>query len=147
MPGLPRISPAGVAVHIIQRGNNRQACFVSDEDPWAYTVRLKEYTSGYGVDIHAWVMMTNHVHLLCTPWGDDGISEMMQATGRRYVQYFHREYHRSGTLWEGCFTSCLVEDGIYLPELYRYIKLIGRCLQKRNTVPRFPLRKKIWTGL
>jgi len=92
MPRLPRISPAGVAVHIIQRGNNRQVCFVSDEDHWAYTGWLKEYSSRYGIDIHAWVMMTNHVHLLCTPRGDVGISKMMQAVGRRYVQYFNREY-------------------------------------------------------
>jgi putative transposase len=123
MPRLPRISPAGVAVHVIQRGNNRQACFVSDEDHWAYTGWLKEYSSRYRVDIHAWVMMTNHVHLLCTPQGDNGISKMMQAVGRRYVQYFNREYRRSGTLWEGRFKSCLVQDEIYLLELYRYIEL------------------------
>jgi len=120
---LARISPAGVAVHVIQRGNNRQSCFVSDEDHWAYTGWLKEYSSRYGVDVHAWVMMTNHVHLLCTPQGDDGISKMMQAVGRRYVQYFNREYRRSGTLWEGRFKSCLVQDEIYLLELYRYIEL------------------------
>ncbi|MCI5123017.1 MAG: transposase [Candidatus Electrothrix sp. AR5] len=123
MPRLPRISPAGVAVHIIQRGNNRQVCFASDEDHWAFTGWLKEYSARYRVDIHAWVMMTNHIHLLCTPHDDIGISRMMQSVGRRYVQYFNREYRRSGTLWEGRFKSCLVENEIYLLELYRYIEM------------------------
>jgi putative transposase len=123
MPRLPRISPAGVAVHIIQRGNNRQVCFASDEDHWAFTGWLKEYSAKYRVDIHAWVMMTNHIHLLCTPHDDVGISRIMQSVGRRYVQYFNREYRRSGTLWEGRFKSCLVENEIYLLELYRYIEM------------------------
>lgn len=123
MPRLPRISPAEIPIHIIQRGNNRQACFVSEEDHWAYTGWLKEYATKYRVDVHAWVMMTNHVHLLCTPHGDTAISQMMQAIGRRYVQYFNREYRRSGTLWEGRFKSCLVESKPYLLELYRYIEL------------------------
>lgn len=123
MPRLPRISPAGISIHIIQRGNNRQACFVSEEDHWAYIGWLKEYSSKYRVDIHAWVMMTNHVHLLCTPHDDVGVSKMMQAVGRRYVQYFNREYRRSGTLWEGRFKSCLVESEAYLLELYRYIEM------------------------
>jgi len=68
-------------------------------------------------------MMTNHVHLLCTPQDGSGISKMMQAVGRRYVQYFNRQYRRSGTLWEGRFKSCLVQNEIYLLELYRYIEL------------------------
>ncbi len=68
-------------------------------------------------------MMTNHLHLLCTPHDDAGISKMMQAIGRRYVQYFNREYRRSGTLWEGLFKSCLVENEAYLLELYRYIEM------------------------
>jgi putative transposase len=123
MPRLPRISPPGVAVHIIQRGNNRQPCFASDEDHWAYTGWLKEYSAKCRVDIHAWVMMTNHVHLLCTPNDDLGLSKMMQSLGRRYVQYFNREYRRSGTLWEGRFKSCLVENERYLLDLYRYIEL------------------------
>ncbi|MEA2113980.1 MAG: transposase [Thermodesulfobacteriota bacterium] len=123
MPRLPRVAPAGIAVHIIQRGNNRQACFVSDEDHWSYTGWLKNYSAKYRVDIHAWVMMTNHVHLLCTPHDEAGISKMMQAIGRRYVQYFNREYRRSGTLWEGRFKSCLVESEDYLLELYRYIEI------------------------
>ena len=123
MTRLPRISPVDIPVHIIQRGNNRQACFVTDEDHGAYAGWLKEYSMKYNVEIHAWVMMTNHVHLLCTPRQDGGISRMMQSLGRRYVQYFNFEYRRSGTLWEGRFKSCLVEAEPYLLEVYKYIEL------------------------
>ena len=123
MARLPRISPAGIPVHLIQRGNNRQACFVSDEDHMAYAGWLKEYAKKYKVEIHAWVMMTNHVHLLCTPRQEGGVSRMMQSLGRRYVQYFNVEYRRSGTLWEGRFKSCLIQQERYLLEVYRYIEL------------------------
>lgn len=123
MARLQRITPVGVPVHIIQRGNNRQACFVSDEDHGAYAGWLKDYSKKYQVDIHAWVMMTNHVHLLCTPRREGGISQLMQSLGRRYVQYFNFEYRRSGTLWEGRFKSCLIQAERYLLEVYRYIEL------------------------
>jgi len=123
MARLPRISPVGIPVHLIQRGNNRQACFVSDEDHGAYAGWLKEYSQKYKVEIHAWVMMTNHVHLLCTPRQEGSISQMMQSLGRRYVQYFNIEYRRSGTLWEGRFKSCLIQEESYLLEVYRYIEL------------------------
>jgi len=123
MVRLSRISPAGVPVHIIQRGNNRQDCFISDEDHGAYAGWLKEYSLKCGVDIHAWVMMTNHVHLLCTPRVEGGISRMMQGLGRRYVQYFNFKYGRTGTLWEGRFKSCLIQEERYLLEVYKYIEL------------------------
>ena len=77
----------------------------------------------FGVDIHAWVFMTNHIHLLCTPHSENGVSRMMQAMGRSYVQYFNHKYSRSGTLWEGRFKSCLVQENEYLLELYCYIEL------------------------
>jgi putative transposase len=123
MARLPRVSPNGIPVHIIQRGNNRQVCFVAEEDYAAYVGWLKEYARKYGVDIHAWVLMTNHVHLLCTPQHDGALSRMMQALGRRYVRYFNHEYRRTGTLWEGRYKSCLVEATEYLLVLYRYIEL------------------------
>ncbi len=81
MARLPRISPPDIPVHVIQRGNNRQACFVANEDHGAYVGWLKEYSKKYKVEIHAWVMMTNHVHLLCTPRQEGGISRMMQSLG------------------------------------------------------------------
>ena len=123
MARLPRVSPVGVPVHLIQRGNNRQCCFVAPEDFSAYLGWIKEYSIKYEVDIHAWVLMTNHVHLLCTPRQAGAVSLMMQSVGRRYVQYFNYKYQRSGTLWEGRYKSCLVQVEQYLIEVYRYIEM------------------------
>ena len=123
MARLVRVCPKGVAQHVIQRGNNRQVCFGGDQDMKAYLSWLKEYSVKYKVDIHAWVLMTNHVHLLCTPNEGGGLSKMMQSLGRSYVRYFNYSYARSGTLWEGRFKSCLVQDEKYLLEVYRYIEL------------------------
>ena len=123
MARLPRIAPLDIPIHIIQRGNNRQICFGSDNDHAAFAGWLKEYSIKYRVDVHAWVMMTNHVHLLCTPRGDNGISRMMQALGRSYVRYFNHKYKRTGTLWEGRYKSCLIQSEKYLLEVYRYIEL------------------------
>ncbi len=123
MARLARVSPKGVAQHIVQRGNNRQVCFAGEKDMKAYLHWLKEYAGKCRVDIHAWVLMTNHVHLLCTPQSEEAISKMMQSLGRMYVRYFNYSYHRSGTLWEGRFKSSLVQSERYLLELYRYIEL------------------------
>ena len=89
----------------------------------AYANWLHEYSRKYKVEIHAWVFMTNHVHLLVTPQIKSGISEMMQSLGRRYVQYFNYTYKRSGTLWEGRYKSCVVQDEIYLLQCYRYLEM------------------------
>ncbi len=123
MARLPRVSPVGVPVHLIQRGNNRHACFVAQEDYSAYIGWLKEYSIKYAVDIHAWVLMINHAHLLCTPQQSGAVSLMMQSVGRRYVQHFNYKYQRSGTLWEGRYKSCLVQAEEYLIEVYRYIEM------------------------
>ena len=123
MARLLRICPVGIPVHLIQRGNNRQSCFASPEDYAAYLSWLKEYSKKFSVNIHAWVLMTNHVHLLCTPEIEGAVSRMMQSVGRRYVQYFNYQYQRSGTLWEGRYRSCLVQEERYLLEVYRYIEL------------------------
>ncbi|WP_411991490.1 transposase [Agarivorans sp. DSG3-1] len=118
-----RVSYPGVVEHIIQRGNNRQIIFANDEDMQAYVAWLKQYTKQYQVAIHAWVLMTNHVHLLCTPSTATGISTMMQSLGRMYVLYFNRRYQRTGTLWEGRFKSCLIESEAYFMQVSRYIEL------------------------
>jgi len=123
MVRLARVCPVSIPQHIIQRGNNHQVCFAHEQDFITYTAYLKEYADEFEVDIHAWVFMTNHVHLLCTPNIENGISKMMQALGRRYVRYFNNRYRRTGTLWEGRFKSCLVEDEVYLLHVYRYIEL------------------------
>ncbi len=123
MARLPRIELPNIPQHIIQRGNNRQACFAAEKDYLAYLKWLKKHSIDAGVNIHAWVLMTNHVHLLCTPTKPKAISSLMQSLGRRYVQYFNYTYSRSGTLWEGRFKSCLVQSNLYLMQLYRYIEL------------------------
>ena len=123
MARLARVAPVGVPQHILQRGNNRQVCFAGEEDRKAYLNWLKEWSLKHQVDVHAWVLMTNHVHLLCTPWKENAISRMMQSLGRLYVRYYNHAYQRSGTLWEGRFKSCLVQSERYLLELYRYIEL------------------------
>jgi putative transposase len=123
MARLPRLCLPGIAQHIIQRGTNRQPCFGSAEDMAAYAAWLDEYARKYGVAVHAWVFMTNHVHLLVTPTSSDGVSRLMQSLGRSYVRYFNQTYRRSGTLWEGRFRSCLVEAEDYLLTCQRYIEL------------------------
>lgn len=123
MARLPRLCPPGFSQHVIQRGNNRSICFASEQDFAAYANWLKEYSQKFHVSIHAWVFMTNHVHLLVTPTINNGLSEMMQALGRRYVQYFNYQHDRSGTLWEGRFRSNVVQSESYLLQCYRYIEL------------------------
>jgi putative transposase len=123
MARLRRIAPLGISQHIIQRGNNRQVCFVSEQDMALYANLLNEYSEKFSVAIHSWVFMTNHVHLLVTPYSEGGVSKMMQAVGRRYVRYFNRLYQRSGTLWEGRFKASLVQSETYLLHCQRYIEL------------------------
>lgn len=123
MPRRSRLLMPGVPLHVIQRGNNRQACFVADEDYRFYLEWLSEYAVREAVQIHAYVLMTNHVHLLVSSPSLGGAGQLMKALGQRYVQYFNREYRRSGTLWEGRFRSCLVEQETYLLRCQRYIEL------------------------
>jgi putative transposase len=123
MARLPRIRLSGVPQHIIQRGNNRQACFASEKDFAAYAHWLEKFSRKYRVAIHAWVFMTNHAHLLATPETEGGVSRMMQALGREYVRYFNYTYQRTGTLWEGRFKSCAVDAETYLLICQRYIEL------------------------
>jgi putative transposase len=123
MPRRPRLNLANVPLHVIQRGNNRQACFFADEDYRFYLYWLRKGAEKYGCDIRAYVLMTNHVHLLVSPHGKNSVSELMQSVGRRYVQYVNRIYKRSGTLWEGRFKASLVNAEAYLLLCYRYIEL------------------------
>jgi len=123
MPRRPRLNLARVPLHVIQRGNNRQACFFAEEDYRFYLYWLRKGAQKYGCDIHAYVLMTNHVHLLLTPRGKTSASGLMQSLGRRYVQYVNRIYKRSGTLWEGRFKASLVNAEEYLLLCYRYIEI------------------------
>jgi putative transposase len=123
MPRKPRFNLPGVPQHIIQRGNNREPCFYSSDDYQKYLDDLKQSAEKYDCRIHAYVLMTNHVHLLVTPMLENGISQMMQALGRRYVNYINTSYHRTGTLWEGRYKSCLIDSEMYLLTCMCYIEL------------------------
>jgi len=123
MPRRARLRIAGAPLHIIQRGNNRSCCFFADHDYGCYLHHLEELAARYVCSIHAYVLMTNHVHLLLTPDRLDGASLLMKHLGQRYVQYFNRVHDRSGTLWEGRFRSSIVQAETYLLRCQRYIEL------------------------
>ena len=123
MPRRPRSWIRDVPLHILQRGNNRAACFYAEEDYRFYLHWLQLNAEHYGCAIHAYVLMTNHVHLMLTPEERDSASKLMQSLGRRYVQYVNRVHRRSGTLWEGRFRASLVEAESYLLTCSRYIEL------------------------
>lgn len=123
MARKPRIDMPGVPQHVVQRGNNRQACFFSPADYASYLAALREATLKFGVTVHAYCLMTNHVHLLMTPQERGALSATMQSLGRRYVRLINGRYRRTGTLWEGRYKACVVDSGGYLLSCYRYIEL------------------------
>jgi putative transposase len=116
------ILPA-VPLHIIQRGHNRGPCFAGTADYLVYLTLLRQYAVETSCHVHAYVLMTNHVHLLLSTGTRTGPSVLMRRLGQHYVQYFNRRHGRSGTLWEGRFRSCLVDSERYLLVCQRYIEL------------------------
>jgi putative transposase len=123
VPRQSRLDLPGIAQHVVQRGNDRQPCFFTDIDRVRYLDELREICLKSGCRVHAYVLMTNHVHLLITPDAIGQVSRTLQALGRRYVRYVNDRYGRTGTLWEGRFKSCLVDSETYLLRCYRYIEL------------------------
>ena len=123
MPRKPRMYLAGMPYHVIQRGNNRNDCFIAETDYQIYLEYLQDACRRYRVALHAYVLMTNHVHLLMTPDESCGISRVMQSLGRRYVQHFNTRYRRTGTLWESRHKSSLVDADRYFLTCMRYIEL------------------------
>ena len=123
MARMPRIIVPGQALHVIQRGNNRQVVFFADEDYQYYLDVLAENAANTGCQVHAYVLMTNHTHLLLTPASEESVSRMIQGIGRKYVRYINKMYRRSGTLWEGRFKSALIDSDRYLLTCSRYIEL------------------------
>ena len=123
MARLPRFVLPGHPQHVIVRGNNRAPIFNADEDYRFYLDKLQDAARKHQCDIHAYVLMTNHVHLLVTPRTEEGISKMIQMLGRYYVQYFNYTYRRSGTLWEGRYKASLIDSEAYALTCYRYIEL------------------------
>ena len=123
MARLPRLTLPGYPHHIIQRGNNRQAIFSSAADRQMLLGLLGESARKSGVALHAYVLMDNHLHLLATPSTAEGLPQMMQAAGRRYVRYFNDSQGRSGTLWEGRYRATVIEAERYLLACMAYMDL------------------------
>ena len=122
MPRLVRAVQPGVALHVVQRGNNRNACFFADSDRLAYLRLLADSAQASGCQVHAYCLMTNHVHLLLTPGGREACAQMMKRLSQQYVQYVNRVYGRTGTLWEGRFRSSVVASEHYALACHRYIE-------------------------
>ncbi len=110
-------------MHIIQRGNNRISCFHGNSDYLAYLSMLDDSARRSGCQVHAYVLMTNHVHLLVTPGAENSAPKLMKSLGERYVQYVNRRYGRVGTLWQGRYRSCLVQDDSYFLVCQRYMDM------------------------
>ncbi len=123
MARLPRNFVKGQAQHIIQRGNNREPVFVGDEDHPFYLECLQDAAKRHELLVHAYVLMTNHVHILATPRTKDSIPKTLQSVGRRYVQYFNYAYIRTGTSWEGRYKAAVIDSDRYLLACMRYIEL------------------------
>ena len=123
MPRQGRFRIADIPQHLIVRGNDRRACFFEPDDYLRYLELLREASSKYRCEIHAYVLMTNHIHLLVTPRTPESISLMMQGVGRRYVRTINSKYRRTGTLFEGRYKSTVVSSVGYVLQCYRYIEL------------------------
>jgi putative transposase len=115
LPGFP--------YHVVQRGNNREACFIEPENYQFYLELWQQLSRRYEVDVHAYCLMTNHVHFLATPLTETALSNTMKVVGSRYAQYINKKYRRTGTLWEGRHKASLVQQDRYLLACYRYIEL------------------------
>src|SRR5262245_9644203 len=123
MPRRPRIHLDGLPLHIVQRGHNRGPCFFGEEDYRSYRHWLGEALVEADCELHAYVLMTNHVHLLVTPSKAEKLPKLLISLGRRYVQYVNRVYGRTGTLWESRYKSSLVQADRYLLACHRYVEL------------------------
>ena len=122
MPRAARSVLAGVPLHVVQRGINRQLCFFEERDYLVYLGYLQEFSKLFGCSVHAYCLMSNHVHLLVTPQSADACALLMKRLGQCYVQRVNHRLGRSGTLWEGRFHSCLVNSDRYVLACYRYIE-------------------------
>ncbi len=123
MARLPRFIIIGQPQHLIVRGINKEPIFYANKDYEFYLEKLKAACDKHDCALHAYVLMTNHVHLLITPNKKDGLSKVIQMLGRYYVQYFNYTYSRTGTLWEGRYKATLIDSEHYALTCYRYIEL------------------------
>jgi len=124
MPRAPRRSLLeGYPLHILQRGHNKARCFTSDADHGLYLGLLQEYSKRHACAIHAYVLMTNHVHLLVSPPNIPSISRLMRDVNQIFGQYLNRKNDRCGSVWQGRFKASLVDSKGYFLTCQRYIEL------------------------
>jgi len=123
MPRRPRIQLDRVPLHIVQRGHNREACFFGEDDYNSYLHWLGEAIADLDCTLHAYALMTNHVHLLITPKKAALVPRLIMSLGRRYVQYINRTQERTGTLWDSRYKSSVIHADSYLLTCMRYIEL------------------------
>jgi putative transposase len=123
MPRRARHYVAHLPYHVVQRGNNREVCFIEPENYSFYLTLWQELSEKFQVAVHAYCLMTNHIHFLVTPTTEDAISMVMKRVGSRYAQYMNKKYRRTGTLWEGRHKASLIQSEKYLLTCYRYIEL------------------------
>lgn len=123
MPRRTRVHLDGIPLRIVQRGHNREPCFFSEADYESYLYWLGKALGETGCALHAYVLMTNHVHLLLTPRKASLVPKLMISLGRRYVQYINKTYKRTGTLWDSRYKSSSVQAEPYLLFCQRYIEL------------------------
>ena len=123
MPRRPRIQLDRTPLHIVQRGHNREGCFYGEADYQSYLHWLGEALAETECQLHAYALMTNHVHLLLTPKRAAAVPRLIMSLGRRYVQYINRTYARTGTLWDSRYKSSVVQAETYLLTCQRYIEL------------------------
>lgn len=123
MPRRARCYIPGLPYHIVQRGNNREACFIEPDDYSFYLELWQQSSRRNGVRVHAYCLMTNHIHVFATPDKAPALSNAMRVIGSRYAQYINHKYGRTGTLWEGRHRSSLVQSDKYLLICSRYIEL------------------------
>jgi putative transposase len=118
----PRPDIPGIPQHVVQRGNNRLPCFLDDDDRLFYLAYFRLCLEKHGCALHAYVLMSNHVHLLLTPSLPGAVPRLMQEFGSRYTARFNQRHHRTGSLWEGRYRACLVDSDAYLLACHRYIE-------------------------
>ncbi len=123
MPGRPRLVLPGIPLHLIQRGHNRQRCFINDADYVTYLGLLREHGLMTSCKLHAYVLMSNHGHLLLTIHDAAALSGMMKPSAQHYAQYFNCRYQRTGSVLEGRYKTCMVQTEDYFLECQRYIEL------------------------
>ena len=123
MPRRPRAYLKDMPYHIVQRGNNREPSFVCFDDYVFYLKLWMECKQRYDVYVHAYCLMTNHIHFIVSSSRKDGISNIMKLVGSRYAYYFNKAYSRTGTLWEGRHKSSLIDISNYLLACYRYVEM------------------------